>query len=85
MLNKEEITYNCKSLVSTLLSGKKEITELRLEVNGDNVQDIIPCNEDNCGDVMAKILIENNNKYKTLKLVGKIKEINKVLGELDIL
>lgn len=85
MPNKEEITYNSKSLVETWLNEKKNITELFVVASNNNTEKIIPCTKDNCGEIISDILFENNEKFILIKLCGKSKNENLIFGELDII
>lgn len=85
MLNKEEVKYNVKSLISTWLYGVKDIPDLILILTNDNTETTIDC--DNLGEVVSQLssaLIDNAEKYTKATLIGIVGEKDKKFGELDI-
>ena len=85
MLNKEEVKYNVKSLISTWLYGVKDIPDLILILTNDNTETTIDC--DNLGEVvnnLSNVLIYNVEKYTKATLIGIVGEKDKKFGELDI-
>lgn len=84
MLNKEEILYNCKSLVYTWFNGLNDIKDLCVEMSGDYDSKHCPCSVSDCHKVMADLLYFNNGKYKSLRLLGVVDGRKKVIGEIDI-
>lgn len=84
MLNKKEVEYNTMSLVSTWLCEAKDIFDLRLVFSGANQEKIVPCVIETAGKELAKVLCNNSDKYRSAKLIGKIKNEEKIFGELDI-
>jgi hypothetical protein len=87
MLNTEEVTYNAKSLVSAWLDGKKDIKGLlfKLTNDSDESKDTIGCTLDNCGEELARILMNNGGVYNLVELYGTVKGERKLLGSLDII
>ena len=86
MLNKEEVKYNVKSLISTWLYGVKDIPDLILILTNDNTETTIDC--DNLGEVVSQlsnVLIDNAEKYTKATLIGVVGEKDKKFGELDII
>ena len=86
MLNKEEVKYNVASLISTLLYGTNEASDLILILTNDNVEATIEC--DSLDDVvshLSNVLIDNVEKYTKATLIGIIGEKDKKFGELDII
>lgn len=85
MLNKEEVKYNVKSLISTWLYGVKDIPDLILILTNDNTETTIDC--DNLDEVVSQLssaLIDNAEKYTKATLIGIVGEKDKKFGELDI-
>jgi hypothetical protein len=87
MLNKEEVLYNTRSLVSTWLDGKKDIKGLRFELVNDNdgSKDYVGCTFENCGEELAGILLKNNGVYNLVNLYGTVDGKKKLIGSLDII
>ena len=84
MLNKEEVEYNVKSLVSAWLFEAKDLSDLRLVFTGKNKEETIPCTVDTASKELTKVLYNNSSAYKLAKLIGKTKNSEKLFGELDI-
>lgn len=84
MINKEEIRFNSKSLVSTWLNDTKDFSNLRLVFSNNNREMVVPCTEYNCGDFLADALIKHSSLYTKVSLLGTHEKINKVFGTLDI-
>ena len=84
MLNKEEVEYNVKSLVSTWLFEAKDLSDLRLVFIGKDKEKIVPCTIDTVSKELTKVLYNNSSAYKLAKLIGKTKNSEKLFGELDI-
>ena len=82
---KEEILYNCKSLIYTWLDGVKNIDEMWVELSPNDVDNIHYCTLENCGECICDLLINNNGKYKLLQLYIKSDNDVKLVGSLDIL
>ena len=85
MLNKEEVKYNVKSLISTWLYGVNDIPDLILILTNDNTETTIDC--DNLDEVVSQlfnVLIDNAEKYTKATLIGIVGEKDKKFGELDI-
>ena len=72
MLNKEEVKYNVKSLISTWLYGVKDIPDLILILTNEVVSQLYSA------------LIDNAEKYTKATLIGIVGEKDKKFGELDI-
>lgn len=86
MLNKEEVKYNVKSLISTWLYGVKDIPDLILILTNDNVEATIECvNLDEVVSQLSSALIDNAEKYTKATLIGVVGEKDKKFGELDII
>lgn len=86
MLNKEEVKYNVKSLISTWLYGVKDIPDLILILTNDNVEATIECvNLDEVVSQLSNVLIDNAEKYTKATLIGVVGEKDKKFGELDII
>lgn len=85
MLNKEEIVYNCESLVSTWIDGKDGIKNLTIELSdGDDVV-YYPIELVDCGKKIGDLLFNNNGKYKLLQLSGEIGDKREIIGSIDII
>ena len=84
MLNKEEVKYNVKSLVSAWLFEAKDLSDLRLVFIGSDKEKIVPCTIDNASTELTNVLYNNSSAYTLAKLIGKTKNSEKVFGELDI-
>lgn len=86
MLNKEEVKYNVKSLISTWLYGVKDIPDLILILTNDNTETTIDCaNLDEVVSQLSNVLIDNDEKYTKATLIGIVGEKDKKFGELDII
>ena len=86
MLNKEEVKYNVKSLISTWLYGTNEASDLILILTNDNVEATIECaNLDEVVSHLSNVLIDNADKYTKATLIGVVGEKDKKFGELDII
>lgn len=86
MLNKEEVKYNVKSLISTWLYGTNDVPYLILMLTNDNAEATIECaNLDEVVSQLSSALIDNAEKYTKATLIGVVGEKDKKFGELDII
>ena len=84
MLNKDEIIYNSKSLVENWLSSIKGVESVWVEMCGDKGNDVYPCTMDNCGEIIGKLLYNNDKKYILLSFYGRVDGKKKLIGSIDI-
>ena len=85
MLNREEVLYNVKSLVSTWLFGKNEVTNLKIEMVGDDDTITHPVELSVCCDKICELLCENGTRYNFLRLYGDVDGKCEIIGNIDIL
>ena len=85
MLNKEEIVFNCRSLVDTWLSDIKDVSDVWIEMCGNGMSDTHKCTLENCGEVIGGLLYDNNGKYDRLDFYGKVNGVKKNIGSIDII
>lgn len=88
-MKKQEIKFNCQSLVSTWLHDcvekkKYKVTNLKLVCDGNNHNTIIPCTVENAGSKLADLLYNNHGVYTQCKLVGNANGEEKEFGILNI-
>lgn len=83
MLNKEEIQYNTRALVSAWLD-KIKADSLSIELSNDCESESFETDFERCGDRIGELLFINNGKYNLLKLTGNVSGDVKTIGEIDI-
>ncbi len=84
-MDRNEVLYNCKSLVSTWFYGLDNVTGLYIELSNESDNERVDADFDNCADIIADLLINNKNKYTLLKLNGSVNGEMKNIGSIDIL
>ena len=84
MLNKEEIKFNSRALVSAWIGESDDVSNLIIELSNDEETVKYQSQISECGDKIGELLFINGGKYKHLKLVGCVSGVTKTIGEIDI-
>lgn len=84
-MDRNEVLYNCKSLVSTWFYSLKNVSGLYIELSNESENERVDADFDSCADIIADLLINNKNKYTLLKLNGSVNGEIKNIGSIDIL
>lgn len=84
MLNKEEIKFNSRALVSAWIGESDDVSNLIIELSNDEETVKYQSQISECGDKIGELLFINGGKYKHLQLVGCVSGVTKTIGEIDI-
>ena len=84
MLNKEEIQFNSRALVSAWIGNGDDVSNLTIELSNDDETIKYQSSLNECGDKIGELLFINGGKYKHPQLVGCVSGVTKTIGEIEI-